>query len=149
MHIPIAIRLDDNGLLRKECPFCEQEYKTFPNDETSESQEKYYCPYCGTPAPENEQLTKDQVQHIEDLLDNEMTEIVNKSLGKMTKSFRNNKSINFNYKPMKKQEPRTQVESMDMKEVFFGCCNTSVFVSYPRTYKVMYCELCGSVNLTY
>ncbi|OCA87331.1 hypothetical protein [Pseudobacillus wudalianchiensis] len=145
MKIPVSIRLDDNGLLRKECPFCEREFKVFYNEHTEETQSKCYCPHCGLPAPSAEQLTRDQGQHIVDLAKNEFINLVNKEFGRMKQRVKS-PYIKVDFKPLEKTDPRIQIELNDMEEIITSCCNEPIFLNSPLTWKVIYCHKCGDIN---
>ncbi|WP_338749866.1 hypothetical protein [Bacillus sp. FJAT-52991] len=145
MEISVAIRLDNNGLLRKECPFCEREFKIFYDQLAEETRDKFYCPHCGLPAPFNTQYTKDQVQFIMDLTKNHVIDELNKSFGKMKKRS-SNSTLKINYKPMKKTDPRTQIELNDMEEIITSCCKETIFLESPATWKAIYCHKCGDIN---
>lgn len=63
MPIPL-----DDGLLRRECPHCERQFKWHngPTDERADDaaeRDVYYCPYCGEPAPLDAWWTKEQLEH--------------------------------------------------------------------------------------
>lgn len=62
MEISIAMPLDSDGFLRRECPRCVREFKWFPDeDDDAEVPEHYYCPLCGGQAPVGEWWTPEQL----------------------------------------------------------------------------------------
>ena len=144
MKIPIQIRLDDNGLLRKECPYCFTEYKIFPESETDEVKAKSYCPSCGLYASFNQQLTKDQVEFIEQEAMNAVIEQLNSSFKKM-KNSTNNKNIKFNIKPLAKSDTKSIMEIPSLERVITQCCNETNFIEQPNTYNLIYCPICGEM----
>lgn len=144
-EIPMSLRLDDDGLLRKECPFCEQQFKIFPEDELS-FKEKYYCPMCGLSTSSDQFFTKDQITKAIDLSSNFMVDQINKGFGKVKNNFRGSKNVSFQFKPLPKKEPKTLVEISDFEHLIFSCCNSHSFVFAPLTYKVLYCHHCGEIN---
>lgn len=146
MQLPVDIYLDNDGLLRKECPICEHHFKIFLEDNIESSSDKYYCPSCGIPSSSNSFFTKEQVELSLDVAKNYMTEQLNQSFKGLSKSFKNNKMVNFKFKPLKKTDPRTIVETSDFEEVILSCCNDHVFVFSPITLKVIYCPRCGEIN---
>lgn len=145
MNIPIQLRLDENGLLRKECPYCHTEYKIFPESETDEFKEKSYCPACGLYSSYDQQLTKDQVEQIEQIVMNEAIEMLNKGLKKISKSI-NSKNIKMDIKPLKKTDIKTIIEIPSLEGVITNCCNETIFIEHPNTYKVIYCPKCGEIR---
>lgn len=47
MEISVAIPLDPDGFLRRECPSCHRQFKWFPDDDSEPSPDSLYgCPYC-------------------------------------------------------------------------------------------------------
>lgn len=145
-EIPIYINLDDDGLLRKECPVCEEQFKVFVEDDTPQQKEKYYCPSCGIPSNSNSFFTRDQLEHARDKAMNYMTDQLNNIFGSLNKSFRGSKFIKVTTSPLKKSDPRTIVESSEFDEIVLSCCREHVFVFAPSTYKVIYCPKCGELN---
>lgn len=146
MEIPMEIRLDNDGLLRKECPICEQQFKVFLEDDNAPEKEKYYCPICGIPSSPDSFFTKEQIEHAADLATNYMLEQLNNTFSGFSKRFSKSKSIRVNYKPIKKSDPRLIVETSDFEEVVLDCCKEHIFVFAPTTYKVIYCPKCGENN---
>jgi hypothetical protein len=63
----MAIPLDSDGFLRRECPTCEREFKWLPAPGEEEQDADpvqdggYFCPYCGVQAPVSAWLTQAQV----------------------------------------------------------------------------------------
>ena len=63
IRIPIALPLDVDGFLRRECPNCEREFKLFSHQEGDPDAERvsqYFCPLCGVPADVNQWNTPAQ-----------------------------------------------------------------------------------------
>lgn len=149
VQIDMSITLDNDGLLRKECPVCEQQFKVFVEDNIDIDEGYYYCPVCGIPSSPNSFFTKEQIAHATDLAYSHMVEQINKSLGGLSRKMRGSKSVKFTFKPLKKNDPRTIVESSDFDEVVLDCCNEHIFIFSPITYKVIYCPKCGELNFPY
>ncbi|MGE7546067.1 hypothetical protein [Sporosarcina newyorkensis] len=146
MSIPISLRLDDEGLLRKECPYCKIEYKVFPESETEEIQIKSYCPLCGLYSSWEQQFTQDQVEHLNQVIQNSASDLLNKSLGNMKKKIRNS-PIKMKLTPLEKVDPKTLIEIKDFTQITTGCCSESVFLEYPGIANIIYCTKCGDMNL--
>lgn len=145
MIIPIQLRLDENGLIRKECPYCYTEYKIFPESETEESKEKSYCPACGLHAPYDRQLTRDQVEYIQQELMNSVIDQINSGFKKTKRSIRS-KNLKFEYKPLKKSDSQTVIELLGLEGVITNCCNETIFIEQPNMYKSIYCPNCGDIR---
>jgi hypothetical protein len=147
MELPVHLRLDDDGLLRRECPYCEQEFKICPEYKEECEQDQYYCPICGLPSRTSEQLTKDQVNHIHDIAMNAAIDKINNVFKKVSRGTRNNKHVKFEHKEITGDAPKSQVEVLDMTKISLGCCSQIISIVSPLTYKVIYCYKCGSMNL--
>ena len=53
IQIPVALPLDDDGFLRRECPVCEHQFKWYVHrdgDPQAEVVDQYFCPLCGEPS---------------------------------------------------------------------------------------------------
>jgi hypothetical protein len=63
----------------------------------------------------------------------------------MSRSLNKNKNIKMSFKPLRKKDPRTIVESMDFEELVFRNSSFSVFVYSPTTINVLYDPLTGEL----
>src|SRR5215218_8933899 len=66
MDIPVPLPLDQDGLIRRECPSCRRQFKWHngPANEEAEAEGSppiYYCPICGEPAPQDAWFTEEQL----------------------------------------------------------------------------------------
>lgn len=63
--IPLQIKVDADGYLRRECNACGREFKRRVLVEHGPAPRGgYACPYCGTRASENDRFTSAQREHI-------------------------------------------------------------------------------------
>lgn len=141
MQISVEILLDDDGLLRKECPYCEEQFKLDPDVQLDET--KVYCFNCGIHAPNDRFFTTQQVAYIEDLAKNAAIEQMNKMFGRIKS---NSKNLKLKFKPIEKSKVRALVEMPDFETVTLGCCSIQIAVLCPRTRRVIYCPKCGEMN---
>jgi len=62
----MALPLDSDGFLRRECPTCEREFKwlaaTGDDDATPAPDGGYFCPYCSVQAPPDAWFTPAQLE---------------------------------------------------------------------------------------
>jgi hypothetical protein len=66
ISIPVAVPLDSDGFLRRECPACEDQFKWISHEEgdpAAEPVDQYFCPLCGVPAGVDEWWTHDQLDY--------------------------------------------------------------------------------------
>lgn len=85
MEFSIAVPLDPDGFLRRECPTCHREFKWFNGrvEDTPpewEDPEAYFCPYCGIPADGDSWFTQAQVAYVEQALLGRTTELIQDEL---------------------------------------------------------------------
>ncbi|WP_025727755.1 hypothetical protein [Heyndrickxia ginsengihumi] len=145
MQIPINLRLDDDGLLRKQCPYCDQQFKIYPSDEKSAFQ-RLYCPLCGLPAPKDSFFTDDQIEMAYTLASNAVFSAINKELSDLKRSFRNDKLVKLEVNPLKPKDVKPIIETSNFDNVTMSCCDKHAFIFSPSTYKVLYCHYCGEIN---
>lgn len=66
----VALPLDEDGFLRRECPTCVREFKWFHGataerpDDVPEP-ESYFCPLCGVPALPDQWFTQRQLEFLQ------------------------------------------------------------------------------------
>jgi TIR domain len=67
ISISLQLPLDKDGFLRRECPHCGRQFKQWQGtrDETQESPEPYYCPYCYASAGADTWYTAQQREYIQ------------------------------------------------------------------------------------
>lgn len=82
----VPVPVDGDGFLRRECPTCEREFKWLPtknedeataaagDEDRSEPDPQYFCPYCGVPASVNAWHTKAQVAVAMEMVEREVVE---------------------------------------------------------------------------
>lgn len=68
MEMTVALPLDADGFLRRECPACQQHFKWYhgETDSTEDADEPtaYYCPYCGENATPDQWWTQEQADYL-------------------------------------------------------------------------------------
>lgn len=149
----VSFPTDEDGFLRRACPFCKREFKVkFKQEEISDisqrsienyllesqdeshdlienedSENKYFCPYCGQQASFNDWWTEEQGAYIQVILKNIMADLVNAHLIKpLQRSTRSSSFIKVNGKPMKQQEEWISPEINDMKIFELPCCERKI-----------------------
>lgn len=66
IRVPIALPLDSDGFLRRECPTCGREFKWFAHDDgdyDAEPATQHFCPLCGVAAGLGSWWTPAQLDH--------------------------------------------------------------------------------------
>lgn len=168
-QVSVKVPIDDDSALRRECPYCNKEFKFVlkkgelediiqkglnsfmldsglveQNDELSDgAKEEQYCPYCGQKAPLNQWWTKEQQEYFKIYVKNIAARIINENFIKQMKSqFSGNGLIKFEGKEIEEDEPWISPETNDMKMFELPCCNLKIKVveNYLGT---IYCPYCG------
>lgn len=85
MEFSISIPLDPDGFVRRECPTCHREFKWFDGhtEDTPpgwEEPDRYFCPYCGTDADDDEWFTAAQQAYVESVLLGHAEDLVREEL---------------------------------------------------------------------
>jgi transcription elongation factor Elf1 len=127
--IDIDIALDNDGLLRLECPFCHKEFKV---QNIADEIDTLYCPDCGLSTKITEFLTQDQLQMIQDIMYNEVVELINKQFKKSRTS-------------LKKRGIWQVIEPLDFEKIKLNCCGLELAIISPTLYKIVYCPRCGDL----
>ena len=149
----MSLPLDSDGFLRRECPTCEREFKWLPDTEDDDTQTVpppdggYFCPYCAIQAPDDQWLTKAQVELAENL-------VATQVLGPMLKDFSRDMdgisrrsggllSVSTNYDAPEEMEPLTEPD--DMKRVDFACHPGEPVKVLDDWHRPVHCLVCCEV----
>lgn len=170
----VGVPIDDDGALRRECPYCNKEFKIVlekeeledtlqkglhsfmlesgsaeQNEEPSDEKETdQYCPYCGQKAPLKEWWTKEQQEYFIIYVKNIAARILNETFIKSMRSqFSGNGLVKFEGKDIEEDEPWISPETSDMKMFDLPCCNRKIKLDESYTGPV-YCPYCGFPHKT-
>lgn len=148
MEMSVAVPLDKDGFLRRECPTCEREFKWLPSENGDPpSSAGYYCPYCGVQAHPDAWLTKAQV----DMAHNKvMREVVGptmqdfgRSLGRIGRS--SGGLIRADFKgPRIPPQADPLTEQDDMRRIDFACHPEEPLKVLDDWSGPVYCLICGT-----
>jgi hypothetical protein len=164
----VVFPLDEEGLFRRECPFCKREFKvlvtkeelsdiaqkgieTFlleneePDEEEQEAVEpEFFCPYCGQRASRSNWWTREQAAYIRVIVGNIAADLINKHFIRPLQRNLNksNSAVRFEGKPMVQHEPWISPEENDMKIIDLPCCQRQIKVEddWPNG---IFCYFCG------
>ena len=166
----IQIPLDEEGYLRRGCPFCMKEFKILPekeeldnstpknvdnymieeeeyDKEDESSENEFFCPYCGQRAPEGHWWTQEQLDHINTITQNIMADLINDNLiNPLKRNFRGSSSdmISMNFEGNEiEQENEWASSDLDDMEIFeLPCCHTKIKIE-DGWKDTVYCFFCG------
>jgi hypothetical protein len=142
----VAVPLDGDGFLRRECPTCEREFKWLPSEGETEGAAPdsagYYCPYCAVQANEG-WLTKAQVEVARATL---MKEVVDPMLDDFTRKLQSSSSDTFKVTASHQSspDPPTLSEPDDMRRVDFACHPTEPIKVLDGWTGAIHCLICGA-----
>ena len=164
----LSFPTDKEGFLRRECPFCQKEFKVkfnqeeisdisnqsieqFLVEESSEQNDEYedntesfyFCPYCGQYSSFNNWWTKEQVKYIHIVCKNIMAQLINEHLVKpLQKTSRSSSFLKIEAKPISQQQEWIGTEADDLKEVTLKCCERQIKL-IDNWDKKVFCHFCG------
>ena len=139
--VSVALPLDRDGFLRRECPTCEREFKWRYGDESEDEHVTepppggYFCPYCAVQAADDAWWTKPQLEHMQVIGAREfmgpMLNEIGRSLGA------------GNVKADLPDEPDPLQEQDDMRRVEFTCHPAEPVKVLDEWDQPAHCLLCG------
>ncbi len=162
----IGVPLDDEGFLRRECPFCSRQFKIllekheielYTNNflsaflsseeeeeanENDENQTDYFCPYCEQFEPFNSWWTQEQTNYFMIFAENHAADLINNFVDSLSSSFKSNSIMQFTANKMPKKVPWISPEENDMKEFNLQCCDKKIKLLDGWT-SIIHCHFCG------
>jgi hypothetical protein len=119
----MAVPLDEDGFLRRQCPNCEREFKWRPTPDGEDGdpmpESGYACPYCAERAPGDHWWTRDQLEHAERLV---ASEIVAPRLKRLERNAVPGKLFSLEVRVDTPSKPEALPdEPNDMQRVDFPC----------------------------
>ncbi len=147
--VGMSVPLDSDGVLRRECPTCEREFKWLPS--TSDDDEAapppdggYFCPYCAIQAPDSSWFTKAQIELATNTLATDVVGPMMKDFGRdLARSSGGFLKVTATYEEPEEMEPLT--EDDDMKRVDFGCHPGEPVKVLDDWDRPVHCLMCGEV----
>lgn len=150
IQLSMALPLDSDGFLRRECPTCEREFKwlhTENQDDTALVPEGgYYCPYCAIQAAADAWWTQAQLERMQNVVRREVVEPELEKFGRSLQSIGRGSGGFITAKLEMDHVPEADplVETDDMRRVDFAChANEPVKVVDDWTGDV-HCMICGT-----
>lgn len=150
-EIRVAVPLDSDGFLRRECPNCQREFKWFyhsEGDPNAEPATQYFCPLCGVAAGPGSWSTPAQLDLVHDCAGPAIGQVLNDALAD---AFKGIKGVTF--KPNSSSSldtgtPRPLIEPDDMVIVEPPCHPNEPLKVPEEATGSIYCLICGSAFAT-
>lgn len=145
IEFSIAMPLDEDGFLRRECPTCEREFKWLAAQDDadkneSSSPDEVRCPYCNTPSDSDSWHTPAQLEYASSVA---ASEVMDPMLKEFVEGFEPNDFISVSYEPGERlSEP--PAEPNDMKRIEFACHPDEPVKIAEDWGKDVHCLICGS-----
>lgn len=144
----MALPLDSDGFLRRECPTCDRELKWLVSEEGAAERVPdggYFCPYCGIQAEPSSWLTQAQASLAENVMARELfapeMEKLARSLGDLGRSSGGLIEASVQYEVPDEEDPLTEAD--DMRRVDFACHPTEPVKVLEDWEKPVFCLICG------
>jgi hypothetical protein len=147
IHKEVSIPLDDDGFLRRECPYCCREFKIRKDDfESLDINKEYYCPYCGENASPLAWITKGQKELFNKIAENVAVDIINKEFVTFLKGLDNpSKGVRVTAHELERGNELINPEINDMKIIELPCCQKSIKIDQDRDSQI-HCYYCGFLH---
>lgn len=163
MDVRVELPADAAGFVRRECPFCERQFKTIAGpfdaacvhrrvaralvhhnaDEAPAGREPLHCPYCGKEAPLDAFFTPQQVRYLERVVAALAEEVRYQQLSHVRRTLSQNPYPTFVPVPPSQPSPVLAPEPDDMEVRAFLCCAEDAKVeSHWRG--AVHCVRCGA-----
>jgi hypothetical protein len=149
----MAIPVDSDGFLRRECPTCEREFKWLPTSGDDEgaaaavSDSGFFCPYCGVEAPAGGWFTQAQIALARQITETEVVEpMLRKFADDIARSFRSAGMTTRSAPSRQADEPQPLTEADDMTRVDFTCHPSEPVKILDDWRKPVHCLICGKPN---
>ncbi len=147
ISIPVAMPLDSDGFVRRECPTCEQQFKWFSHpegDSDAEHVDQYFCPLCGVPAGVDSWWTPEQLEYAQGVAGPEFDRLVQDAVNGAFKglkglSFKPNRNFTLGI-----PNPDPLVEPDDMVIVEPPCHPDEPIKVPEHATERVHCLMCGS-----
>jgi hypothetical protein len=148
----IALPLDNDGFLRRECPTCEREFKWLSAQDEAEAtlptDGGYFCPYCAVQAPPEAWHTKSQVALMETVVHRE---VIAPALDQFDRDLRrierqSQGMIKVTTRSDRPEDPEPLTETDDMKRVDFDCHPTEPVKVLEDWQREVRCLVCGEAR---
>ena len=150
--LSMALPVDPDGFLRRECPTCEREFKWLPAAEGDEDTADlpnggYFCPYCGVHASPDSWYTKAQLNFAQRMVEVEVVEpMLQKAADDIARTFRSVGMTTRSAPSSRAEEPDPLTEDDDMARVDFGCHPSEPVKVLDDWQQPVRCLICGEPN---
>jgi hypothetical protein len=146
MEVEIALPLDSDGFLRRECPSCERQFKWF-HGQTADRPDHfldpplYTCPYCGEAAGHDSWWTKEQLEFAQGTAAGPAMDAM---ADELARAFRNTPGIRIERSHGHRPDPPMPlVEPDDMTMVASPCHGFEPVKVADDWTEPLYCLVCG------
>jgi endogenous inhibitor of DNA gyrase (YacG/DUF329 family) len=157
MEISVAIPLDEDRFLMRECPACEREFRWHLSEEESpeqsaeeedvaEEQRELYCPYCGKQSAPDNWFTEAQIEFLQANAMHEIGPQLDGIFGGMERdSGFLRVEVDGSLDPGK-PEPLEEDLAKEARRVDFSCHPEEPVKVDPGWEKPIHCLICGKTD---
>lgn len=147
--VGMAVPLDSDGFLRRECPTCEREFKwlaaTDEDDASDPPDGGYFCPYCAIQAPPDAWFTQAQLELAENIVARDvvgpMLDDFSRDLKRMGRQSGGLLDVTVSHDGPEEMDPL--VEEDDMRRVDFPCHPAEPIKVLDDWDGPVHCLMCG------
>lgn len=142
IEMSMAVPLDSDGFLRRQCPTCEREFKWKPAEDDDEGATApdagYFCPYCAVQAQPGSWWTEDQLAAAQKQA---YDQVVKPQIEELESSAQRSGMIEVSVSEV--DEPPALTERDDMRRVDFTCHQGEPVKVLEEWDRPVHCLLCG------
>lgn len=140
----VEMPVDKDGYFRRSCPYCNTEFKIKKEDwETIQSENEYWCPYCGETAGHDAWWTQEQLDLARNVAKNIAVDIINKDFIKSLQNMHNpSAGIHVTTRELEHGNELINPDINDMTVISLPCCNKSLKIVDDWD-KPVFCFYCG------
>jgi hypothetical protein len=145
-NYPVALPLDDDGFLRRECPHCLQEFKWHHGPTADQPGHEadppvYFCPRCGVSAAPDQWWTKGQLAFMQEYV---AGPALREAAEGIEKAFRGSRGVTFKPGHFDEPEPPPALHEPDDMIILAPPCHPWEPVKVPEdVLSRVYCLICG------
>jgi uncharacterized Zn-finger protein len=146
----IELPLDSHGFLRRQCPYCEREFKWHHGPagdipDGAPDSDEYFCPYCGGGAESDAWWTEEQVETFQTAALNEVLPGLADSLQDAVSPMNRSGVVRATISYDAGNPPAPLVEPDDMVAVASPCHNYEPIKVSSEWNRPLHCLVCGAM----
>mgnify|MGYP000008800761 CR=1 FL=1 len=143
--LPMEVRLDADGFVRRQCPRCRRQWKWLASSfQQGPVPTHIYCPYCGHAAPPDQWWTRAQIEYAKALV---MSDVMGPALERLARNWkrlnRPGSLVRFESSYRNPRRPTPPAEPNDMRKAVPPCHPEKPVKVLEDWHGALHCPACG------